>query len=265
MKLTWNETIFNSDLEGLLNTPTLTYPLVKLVVAHWNSTTSKWEDAGQTARSGVHNTSGDVTSKSQTSFSPFTFAKSELNPLPVKLIAFTGGNKNAENHLAWQTATEIENSGFEIERSSDGKSFKKIGWVEGNGSTNNIQKYAFIDHDITEESTWYYRLKQLDFDGHFEYSNLLAIATLSSAKPLVFGEATIDNNGQKPTWVHFVSNVSLPVSYQLFSTTGQLVLSESITAFPGLNNIAIASLSTGIYFVSLQCETEKKVLKLIVE
>jgi hypothetical protein len=95
-------------------------------------------------------------------------------PIPVELISFTADVDENVVTLFWQTATETNNQGFEIERSQDFKieklnDWKRIGFVEGKGTTTEIQSYSFIDKP--EPGKYKYRLKQVDFDGTFAYSS----------------------------------------------------------------------------------------------
>lgn len=92
------------------------------------------------------------------------------DPLPVELQSFKAQAQKNHIALSWITASEIDNSHFEVERSEDGKVFRKIGRVKGNGTTLEEQQYTFDDLELIDNQTYYYRLKQIDFDGHFEYS-----------------------------------------------------------------------------------------------
>ena len=94
--------------------------------------------------------------------------------IPVELISFTGAVLENKIQLSWQTATEINNQGFDIERSSDSKTFTAIGTVEGNGTTTELHEYSFSDKP-TQPGKYYYRLKQIDFDGSFEYSQIVEV------------------------------------------------------------------------------------------
>lgn len=88
--------------------------------------------------------------------------------LPVELISFEASNNNGNCKLNWSTATELNNDGFEIERSYNGVDFEVISFVEGNGTTNEVKNYQFLDKEVAAAA--YYRLRQIDFDGAFEYS-----------------------------------------------------------------------------------------------
>lgn len=95
--------------------------------------------------------------------------------LPVEMTTFAAtARTNAiaeEVVLEWRTAGESNNFGFEVQRSQDGKNFNKIGFVPGSGSSNIDNHYSFIDMDVTI-ARYYYRLKQLDSDGTFTYSEI---------------------------------------------------------------------------------------------
>ncbi|MEJ2104004.1 MAG: hypothetical protein P8X47_05440, partial [Ignavibacteriaceae bacterium] len=101
------------------------------------------------------------------------------NVVPVELKTFNGTFLNPSIGLNWSTATETNNLGFEIERSSSmttpGHGWEKIGFVPGFGTTTEPKSYSFIDEDVTT-GTYKYRLKQIDFDGGFEYSNEIEVA-----------------------------------------------------------------------------------------
>ena len=119
--------------------------------------------------------------------------------LPVELTSFSGVVDGSEVVLNWTTASELNNAGFDVEFSdTENGSFEKIGFVAGNGVSNEPIDYRF-SHQISglEGQTVYYRLKQLDFDGQFEYSDVVAIdlptatvATLYPAYPNPFNPST---------------------------------------------------------------------------
>lgn len=94
--------------------------------------------------------------------------------LPITLINFSGTQSNNGNQLNWKTASEKNNSHFDLERSEDGKRFEKIITIKANGNTNAQQSYSYLDKASPFEIT-YYRLKQVDIDGKFNYSNTIAV------------------------------------------------------------------------------------------
>lgn len=93
-------------------------------------------------------------------------------PLPVELINFGASYSNGYPLLRWATATEMNNEGFEIEHSVDALTFSKIGFVESHHFSNSIQQYKFVDY-LHQEG--YYRLKVIDYDSHFDYSDIVVI------------------------------------------------------------------------------------------
>jgi hypothetical protein len=87
--------------------------------------------------------------------------------VPVELTSFTASAAENGIVLNWSTATEINNHGFEIQKSNDKKSWKVAGFVEGNGSSTNMNQYSYIDSNPANGRN-YYRIKQLDYNGTFE-------------------------------------------------------------------------------------------------
>ena len=101
--------------------------------------------------------------------------------LPVELVAFTGYSVSDGVVLSWQTATEINNYGFEIQRAVKGDEFETIGFVEGAGNSNSPKKYSFTDNTV-ESGKYSYRLKQIDLNGNYEFSKTIEINVSSLEK-----------------------------------------------------------------------------------
>ncbi|MBT8195481.1 MAG: hypothetical protein KJO64_03590, partial [Bacteroidia bacterium] len=111
---------------------------------------------------------------SDPSFAIDNIQLSALTPLPVELLYFKGNQNNNQIALNWETATEINNDYFIVERSDDGSTFYPITKVEGFGNSSTNIHYEFIDK-IIKQSYYYYRLKQVDFNGTFDYSDVILI------------------------------------------------------------------------------------------
>ena len=96
-------------------------------------------------------------------------------PLPVELSAFSANVLSDKDvMLNWRTETEVDNYGFEIQRQTFGNTeWTKIGFVDGNGNSNSPKNYSFIDHNPMNGSKFNYRLKQIDTDGEYEFSNVI--------------------------------------------------------------------------------------------
>jgi photosystem II stability/assembly factor-like uncharacterized protein len=94
--------------------------------------------------------------------------------VPVELISFEGKNKNNKIILTWVTASELNNQGFEVLKSNDKQSWETIAFVEGNGTTTSIQNYTYTD-EIAKSGVYYYQLKQIDYDGRFNFSQIIEV------------------------------------------------------------------------------------------
>jgi photosystem II stability/assembly factor-like uncharacterized protein len=103
--------------------------------------------------------------------------------IPVELASFTVSADENKILLKWETATEKNNLGFDVERSTDDKNFTRIGHVRGKGTTTEKQLYSYLDQS-TNGGKFYYRLKQIDFDGQFHYSSSIEVTTLPTVYSL---------------------------------------------------------------------------------
>ncbi len=171
--------------------------------------------------------------------------------VPVELASFTAKNINGNVVLNWLTASELNNSGFEVQRRSGNENFAAIGFVEGFGTTSQAQSYSFTDREAVS-GNYTYRLKQIDFDGTFSYSpevnvgvNVPAEFNLSQNYPNPFNPSTK---------INFNLTVDSRVSFKVFDILGQEVyssLNQNYTA--GLHTITFdgSSINSGVYFYRL--------------
>jgi len=98
--------------------------------------------------------------------------------LPVELTSFSGVTERNVNHLTWTTASETNCANFDLEQSPDGINFTNIGTVQGAGNSTTTNTYTYIDeHPFI--GTTYYRLKQSDFDGSYEYSTVISVSNMN--------------------------------------------------------------------------------------
>ncbi|MGB0429412.1 MAG: choice-of-anchor D domain-containing protein [Bacteroidia bacterium] len=163
------------------------------------------------------------------------------SPLPVEFTYFNAQwlNEGETAVLDWQTAMEENNSHFEIERSFDATNWQQVGSVVGQGSTFDITDYQFIDQLETLSSnseTIYYRLKQVDYNGQFDYSEI---------RTLNFKSSTLSTFELWPNPVSGqVINLSVKDDYQVITADG-IVVKNAIET----NKIEIADLPEGAYIV----------------
>lgn len=185
--------------------------------------------------------------------------------LPVELTSFTANNINGNVELQWKTATEKNNNGFDVERKSANSEFVKIGFVKGNGTTTDLSIYSFTDKNVKENYS--YRLKQIDFDGTFTYSNIVNAS--GSTLPTTF---TLAQNFPNPFNPSTSISYSLPkagvVTLAIFNTLGQKV-KEVVNGFQEVGNytasINASDLSSGnyIYNISLNGQSINKKMLLL--
>jgi hypothetical protein len=168
--------------------------------------------------------------------------------LPIELISFTGKSFASQNELYWITATEINNKYFLLESSPDGKEpFDEIQRMYGAGNSNTEKSYDFIDKNPYAIIT-YYRLKQIDFDGKFTYSNIIALKTLNDVDVAIYpnpssGSLYFDITSDKDeTYTIFYSNV-LGKSYK-----EKFYVSKGSNKYQLIN---FSQLAAGFYFIQL--------------
>lgn len=181
-------------------------------------------------------------------------------PLPIKLITFNATAKGNSVVLNWQTAAEINNDYFTIERSIDAKNWEEILYITGAGNSNKTETYTSTD--LTPlNGTVYYRLKQTDFDGKFEYFNVVAVNVEkeSTYKIAVYPNPATENSGIAVE--HNFSHNNSIVTISVKNIEG-----KEMTSFVSGNfKNTIEGLPKGLYFVTVSTESTQKTEKLIVQ
>lgn len=217
-------------------------------------------------------------------FSDFNFDSDQFflfdNIIPVARLCIGEGSPNVpvefgsisatgmEDHieLDWNTFTEVNNEGFDVERSVDGKDFSKIGFVEGklNSTRENIYKYA--DRDIDANVTYYYRLKQIDTDGRFEYSDIVNANITKTSGTVIKDVYPNPSNKNGVTYVDILSDVPSTGTYQIVDQQGRTIVTNGITVNKGLNTIELQTsiLTTGVYVINIQSGALNAQKKLII-
>lgn len=187
----------------------------------------------------------------------------DLNVVPVELSAFSANVNNGSVVLNWTTETELNNQGFEVQRRNSEGQFVTIGSVQGNGTTTERKQYSYTDAGI-ETGNYYYRLKQIDFGGAYEYSNEIFVDVTA---PLAFA---LDQNYPNPfnpsTTINFSlaepSFVKLAV-YNLLGEEVKVLKNEYMNA--GAFNVSFdaASLPSGMYLYKIETAQYSSVRKMM--
>ena len=183
--------------------------------------------------------------------------------LPVELLAFTA--TQADQHTAmlrWTTATEINNNRFDIERSYDGRTFEVVGDVAGNGNSQHQIDYSYTDASVSKvQKTVYYRLKQVDFDGSTEYSDVRVVRFDAVGNDMQLVAYPNPMNDE----LNVMVGLSNGESYQLEVTNlqGKLVHLENHTYDNGLHKLNTSAWNSGMYIVRVATEHATKHMKIV--
>ena len=183
--------------------------------------------------------------------------------VPVELTSFTASANKGNVNLNWVTATEINNQGFEVERKAVDGEFDKVGYVAGFGTTTETKSYSFADTEVSAGS-YIYRLKQLDFNGTFEYSPEVEVDVTT---PI---EYALEQNYPNPFNPSTVIKYSIPqdgmVTLDVFNLLGEKVAS----LVNGLQqagryevNFDASKLASGIYVYTINAGSFNSVKKMV--
>ncbi|HZW37999.1 MAG: T9SS type A sorting domain-containing protein [Syntrophothermus sp.] len=173
--------------------------------------------------------------------------------VPVELTSFTALQTKNGVQLNWETATETNNNRFEIERSSDNKNFVVTGTLSGKGTTTQVTKYSYTDK--VNAGKYYYRLKQIDFNGSFEYSKTIEV-DFSVPQDFVLSQ-NYPNPFNPSTTLSFGLPVQSNVTFAVYNAAGELVKTISQgTLQAGTHTFSFdaSNLTTGIYFYNLSAQ-----------
>jgi hypothetical protein len=188
--------------------------------------------------------------------------------VPVELKSFTANIQNTSVILNWQTATETNNKGFEIERlintETGSRYWQKIGYIAGFGTTTEQRSYSFTDNDISTGG-YSYRLKQIDFDGSYEYSPVVEISIVIPAK------FELSQNYPNPFNPSTQIEYSIPrdgyVSLKIYNALGQQV-ADLVDGIVKAGNHQVtfnaANLSSGVYYYRIKTGNNVLVKKMMV-
>jgi hypothetical protein len=174
-------------------------------------------------------------------------------PLPVVFSNFDAKLIDGNTHLNWSTSSETNNQGFAIERSINGENFEEIGFVKGAGNSSRLLNYNFIDVNVASPIN-YYRLKQSDFDGKFEYSETISVVADDA-------QVNVTPNPFVETIRVSASNQEQVIFAEIIDVTGKVKATSS-----GMGNLILDTkeLNHGVYFIRVN-HGEKVIVKRIIK
>jgi hypothetical protein len=243
-----------------------------LRVLGWDDIDEVWESYGNANNSGDYSTMtvdfGQVLSSNTFSYSTnyitwgsINSSTTIFNALPVELISFEGEREGENSFLFWSTATETNSSHFEIERMENTNSWKNIGRVNASGYSRSRINYQFTDSEPSEGFN-YYRLKMVDQDGKFEYSEIVNV--YFEPKEKVSIDMSIFPNPINHRQLQFeIEGLDHPIDsdIMIFDLMGNMVDNRSKPVFNGIHELKLSeNLASGVYI--LRVSTAQGVMKM---
>lgn len=189
------------------------------------------------------------------SFTDSGLCYNSLCLMPIELLSFRGEEYACRVQLSWATATEENSSHFIVQRSSDGISFEDIGRVQAAGNSQNLQNYEFTADQF--EAYSYYRLKQVDFDERYTYTDVIRIHSAC------FEPDDVIDVYPNPVYADEMVNIKLQASTTesarmvVTDITGKIVsnISAQINEGPNMLQLPVVDLPSGTYFVQIKGTT----------
>ena len=177
--------------------------------------------------------------------------------LPVELLKFEGWNEGDYNQLAWVTATEENSAYFEVQRSTNGADFRRIGQVQAAGSSLQTRSYDFQDNQ-PHIGVGYYRLKMVDRDGSFTYSDVVAIAIKLRDNTAVFPVPTATALN-----VVYDAVATGEITVNIVDALGKVLMTNVENTAQGFNQFSydVSQLPVGTYFINIADGNEMPVVR----
>ncbi|OGU30153.1 MAG: hypothetical protein A2057_05600 [Ignavibacteria bacterium GWA2_35_9] len=222
-------------------------------------------------RTSTPNKTGVFVDNNSTEVTQGTWSSLNTNPLPVELSSFSASAKQNIVNLQWQTKTEVNNYGFEVERrsrkSEDRSQYNsqwiKVGFVDGNGNSNSPKDYSFMDKNLTGGSKFAYRLKQVDNDGTFTYSDEVEVAVVPDKYELY---QNYPNPFNPVTNIKFSLPEATKVRIDIFNIIGEKVktlIEQNMEAGFHVVPFDAENLTSGTYIYRLQTENFTQIKKML--
>jgi len=259
---TWNQVVVIVDLDAP-GTPAQfwigTSPANLTLITTWD-----WTQGGTKATRIAANDFFGAAATDEMYMDDYYFGDAMPPIIPVELTSFAASVTNlGQVMLNWETATEINNQGFEIERRTESSEYRTVGFVEGYGTTTEQRSYSYLDQTV-EQGVNFYRLKQVDFDGTFSYSDEIEVDVTA---PLTFN---LDQNYPNPFNPSTNINFSIPESGNVRLAVYNLVGEEVAVLVDGFRTAGsyeatfdASNLPSGMYIYKLQSANSVQTKKMM--
>ena len=231
-----------------------------IVVAHYNSTSSQWENIMNGNIASGTASSGTAISDYTSDFSPFGFGSGGGgNALPVELLSFSGRENNGDVLLNWQIASQVNNDMFQIHKSINARDWVLVGAVKGNGNTNAEFSYYLVDEDPYIGRS-YYQLTQIDYNGVSE-----------TFKPIVMDihsmiELTISPNPVEDIlYLKMNETIHGTTKISIINTIGKTIYEKTFIGDFNTLRLNVEKYRKGYYLLNIDNKAKKGTLKFIKE
>ncbi len=211
----------------------------------------------------------------------FYIAATSTSPLPVEINSFSATYYQNSIQIAWKTSTEVNNFGFEVQRSAvssqrsanagadscklNADGWIKIGFVKGFGNSNSPKDYTFVEEKLAGPGVYFYRLKQIDNDGKFEYSKVVSVNFNRSLEFQL--EQNFPNPFNPVTSIRFTLPEGGSVLMKIYDALGRevkTILNEFMPAGVHSINISAGNLCSGIYYYEITAGRHNAIRKMII-
>ena len=234
--------------------------ITTLRAQRWIPAVISWELNYQGSQSNPQANSALVTGA--TLFPNWWTLSGNNSPLPVELLSFSGSCEGKNARLKWVTATEINNDHFNVERSLDGVNYEVLGKVQGHGNSSTTNSYLYSDEYSLSDMA-YYRLQQVDFDGSTQEFGPVIVKNCQTQSVL-----DLVVTGQEAGNTNLLIESPYPGKFNLVvvNIQGQIIINSEVNLEEGFNLVPLESdlLSTGIYHVRLQGESDSVIKKIFI-
>lgn len=196
--------------------------------------------------------------------SPNTYANNLLGAvLPLDLLSFHANAQAKSVKLDWTSANEVDFAGYELQRSTDGRAFQKLAWIDGAGQAFNT--YSYLDEAVQAGRTYYYRLEMQDFDGTTTYS-----AVRTARLPLCVEEGKLlvqPNPAKGKFYVQFGLSTPAAVQLELYAPNGQRVYAQAYNLNEGENQLLVntSPYPAGLYTAIIRAGEQEWSSQVVIE